>query len=139
MSDAPEPGEALLDQIFTALDHGIASIDDGAGPLIPFLLSQKGDKGDIHRFVADRLEVGVEQARKAAAKACKAGASVAVAYDGFLTSDGKRMDAIFVQAADSPSGPTFYFAQRYRLLQGGKKVEPVGNAAYAHYEEKLFP
>ena len=139
MSDAPTPSDYLLDVIFMALDHGIDSIDGGAGPLVPFSITDKDGERSLTRHVAERLEEGVEQARLAASQACAEGLIAAIAYDGFLTADGKRMDAIFVQAADSASGPTFFFAQKYKLIKNGKKVEPIGNAAYVHFDEGLFP
>lgn len=137
MSDTPRPSDYLVDLIFMALDHGIDSIDDGAGPLVPFMLTDRDGERDIRRFVAEQLEDGVRQARLAARKETKTGKLAAIAYDGFLTTDGKRMDAIFVQAADSPDGPTFYFAQRYTMK--GTKVEPFGNAAFVHIDQSLFP
>lgn len=90
---APEASEALLELIFQALDHGIASIERG-GPLIPFVLVDGGD-GDrsLKRFMADELEAAQAAAREHL-HGLPGAVRVALAYDGFLTVDGARSDAV---------------------------------------------
>lgn len=134
-----EQGEAnaldqgLVELAIRALDHGVRSIDGGAGPLIPFMLTREG----IHRFVTERIEEGVERAREMAAQVAAGGTPVVIAYDGFLTAEGKRTDAILVCAAAAGRGPAHIFAQRYIAKRRGK-VEPVGNPGYLGSRDGLF-
>jgi hypothetical protein len=137
VSDVPQPSEYLLELIFTALEHGLDSIDDGAGPLVPFVLTDQDGEVEIRRFVTERLEEGVTEARRAAREAVSGGRIAVAAWDGFITLDGERTDAIFVGAADSPEGPTYTFCGRYRYK--GQKLETIGNAAYVDCDEQLFP
>lgn len=136
----PQPSEELVNVIFEALDHGLGSIDNGAGPLVPFLLKETDGKGEIHRFVTERLEDGVAEARKAAREAVRSADFVTIAWDGYLRTDGgnTKEDAIFVAAADSSEGPTFTFCQRYKYKADGKTLELVGNPAYVACDDGVF-
>ena len=65
----PQMSQRLADITFLALDHGIESIKDGADPLIPFVISEKADgKRKLDRYMADRLEESVAQARLAVSR-----------------------------------------------------------------------
>lgn len=55
-------------------------------------------------------------------------------WDGFLTTDGKRQDAVFAEAGAS-EGQALIFAQRYKASRSGKLFEvgaPVAAAEAAH-------
>src|SRR5690606_18254013 len=113
------------------------SIDDGAGPLVPFVLLQRGDERAIARFAGDDLGECVAAARKEAGRAAAAGALAAVAFAGYLTTGGERCDATFVEAAESADGPTVTVAQRDRIVSE-TSVEPRGTAAYIACGDGLF-
>ena len=86
-----------MELVFVALDHGIDSVTEG-GPLIPFALTETSDGRDLTRFATETLEEGQALARDhvRAAGADRA----AIAYDGYLTVEGDRNDAIFVEAQE---------------------------------------
>ncbi len=116
---------------FFALDHAMESVVASGGPLVPFaVVTGSGgiSQGDVSiaRFPGD-MERGQEEARK---HVSDSGASTAaVAWDGFLTVEGKRSDAVFVEAFEVGDSESVVLAQRYAssgLLR--KKVGPVGNA-----------
>jgi hypothetical protein len=137
MTETPRPSDYMVELIFTALEHGLDSIDDGAGPLVPFIVTDKEGEVELRRFVTARLEQSVKEARRAAREAVKGGRIALAAWDGFITTEGRRTDAIFVAAADSSEGPTHTFCVRYRYK--GKKVEPMGEAEYVDRDAGLFP
>ena len=131
-----QASDALMEVVFAALDHGIDSVR-GGGPLIPFVL-EEGEAGrSLSRFAAERLEEGVEQARAHASASSQD--RVAVAWDGYLTVDGERSDAVFVEAQERATPSSLVFAQRYRPGGRVRRLDIVGNAAFAGPGEGLLP
>ena len=124
-----------MELVFVALDHGIDSVTEG-GPLIPFALTETSDGRDLSRFATETLEEGQARARDhvRAAGADRA----AIAYDGYLTVEGDRNDAIFVEAQERGEGYSVMFAQRYRPGGRFKKFTTIGNAAFVERGESLF-
>ena len=51
MADINKQTPEFMDFMFNGLDHGVNSISDGGGPLVPFLMTQIGDKKELKRFV----------------------------------------------------------------------------------------
>ena len=129
-TDRPE----LLDLVGAALDHGVRSVE-GGGPMIPFVIHHGPDGATLHRFVAETLEEGQDRARAFAWQAGPATLRIALAYDGYLTLDGERRDAIFVQAQAADTPTSDLFAQQYEHRAG--TVVEVGNAK--HVDVNLPP
>jgi hypothetical protein len=125
-----EIGQRLLDLVFFALDHGVKSIRESGDPLVPFVVLEDPDgKRTLQRFVTERLENSVEQALAFAAKAA-ASSRAAVAYDGFVTLDGNRTDAVLVLGRDVDTIKTVRFAQRYKPKRLLQRFQTIGNAAF---------
>jgi hypothetical protein len=123
-----EMGEALATLAFMAPDHGIDSIREG-GPLTPFVMHEDRDgQRHLNRFVAETLEEGVGRAREFARDDVPA-ERIAVAWDGYLTVDGVRSDAIFVEAQETGETSSVILAQRYRPKARLRKFETIGNPA----------
>lgn len=130
-----DASDALMEVVFAALDHGIDSVRKG-GPLIPFVLEQGEEGRSLSRFAAERLEEGVEQARTHAS--ASGGDLVAVAWDGYLTVDGERSDAVFVEAQERGAPTSLVFAQRYRPGGRLRGFGAVGNPAFAGPGDGVF-
>ena len=129
-----EDAETLLNDIaFMALDHGMNSIEDGATPLTPFAVTVSTSGGKtIHRFATDHLEDGLEAAKKHVDELRGSIVRYAIAWDGFATIEGKKWDAVLVEAGDCQSDTGYLMIQRYEkkgLIR--KKNVPYGNAALA--------
>jgi hypothetical protein len=122
--------EQLMDLVFLGLDHGIESIKDGGGPLIPFVLieSAVGER-DIKRFVADELEQAETEARAHLSGLTDA-ERVALVYDGYVTVENDRTDAVLVEAQERGQTNSLIFAQPYRPGGRLRKLAPIGNAAF---------
>ena len=83
-----EMSEKFADLVFFALDHGVNSVRDSGGPLIPFVVYEQDGELKLQRFVTERLEEGPEQAREAIAASPENVAAYALAYDGYITIEG---------------------------------------------------
>jgi hypothetical protein len=125
--------EELMDLAFFALDHGIDSVHAG-GQLIAFAVIETDRGRELARFATERLEEGPAAARKRVANTEDA-IRAAVVYDGYLTIEGDRTDAVFVEAYERGAPTTLVFAQRYRTAP---RFETIGNAAFVDEEEPLF-
>lgn len=62
----------------------------------------------------------------------------ALAYDGYLITDGKRSDAAFVEAGDRGQPNAFLIAQRYRVKKRSKRVERLGHPTIIDAAEQLL-
>ena len=130
----------LSDLIFFALDHGVDSVRTSGGPLVPFVVHAASARTNkkLARFAAEQLELGVESARRYASNLSEAEAKYCViAYDGFLTVQGKRWDAVFVEASEQGQQGVV-LAQRYKPKKFLQKFQTVGNAAFLGDAESLF-
>jgi hypothetical protein len=124
-----EMSEKFADLVFMALDHGVDSVRSG-GPLIPFLVTERGGERTLQRFVAERLEQGEAHGRQILARLPAEVTAYAFAYDGFLTIEGTKVDAIFVEASERGRPAGVRMAQRYKpknLLRG---FQTIGNPAF---------
>jgi hypothetical protein len=88
---------------------------EGGGALIPFVLVESKGQREIRRFVLERIEESVEATFAFASNAQNEADRVAVAFDGYLTWQGKRTDAIYVEASDGPTAAHVLVAQRTDL------------------------
>jgi hypothetical protein len=53
----------LVELMFFGLDHGVESVKvNGKGPLIPFIVLEKHGSKQLKRFVAEKLEDGLNEA-----------------------------------------------------------------------------
>ncbi len=115
--------------MFQVLDHAVASISDGGGPLISFSITENlaGEK-KLARYVTENLEEGEAQGKKRIEEEKKEIVRYAIAWDGFVTIEGKKWDAIIVEAGDKSGETGIMLCQRY-TKKGifRKSVESVGN------------
>ncbi len=123
--------EILLNDItFLALDHGIESISDVDEPLIAFSITEDEENNrDLKRFVTERIEDGVLEAQNYISTNKEFISRYAISWDGFVTIQNVKYDAIIVEAGDK-TGQAQTLCQRYKrkgLLK--KKLNTIGNAA----------
>lgn len=127
--------DELIEFVFTALDYGTGTVEEG-GSLIPFVISETAKGLELTRFVSETLEEGRAQAKKHVSSS--EADRVAVVYDGYLTVEGERSDAVFVEAQERGTESSVIFAQRYRLGGRIRKFSTVGNAAFTGNGGGLF-
>jgi hypothetical protein len=132
MSETPPEEIKLNDLMFKALDHAVFSIEDNGETLIPFSLTEDAaGQRTLTRYVADRVEVGVEEGKKKIEAAKSEILRYALAYDGYVTIQGTRWEGLFVEAGDKVAATGVLLCQRYQRKKGWfkKGIEPVGNPA----------
>lgn len=130
------PSEQLTDLAFFALDHAVDSIVAG-GPLVPFAVTETDGDRSLSRFTGD-LEGAQQNARSSVRSAVGIDRAV-VAWDGYLTAEGVRTDAIFVEASEAGALESLLLAQRYHVTGRIKKrAEPTGSAAMLPPGDPLF-
>jgi len=120
-----------------ALDHGIGSVKAAGGPMTPFAVTETSEGRNLARFVTATLEEGQEQARihvRGAAEAVR----VAIAYDGYLTIEDERSDAVYVEAQERDQPTSVVLAQRYRPGGRLRKFSTIGNPAMLGPGEPLL-
>ncbi len=103
---------ALSDLVLLALDHGMASRSDSA-TLVPFALLECEGARYIHRFAAETNEQGVAEAMAFVAHLPGITDTCAITYDGTITVEGTKFDAILVIGCEKNAANSFVFAQRY--------------------------
>ncbi len=131
MNEEEETSIEFNDLMFAALDHGTDSIKEAAGPLIPFvMIITGGGERKLRRFVTDQLEEGVEAARNFVEEEKSDIEIYAIAWDGYLTLEGQKWDAILVEVGERIKEHGILLVQRYE--QKGmfkKKTHLVGDPA----------
>lgn len=128
-TDDIEMSEQFADLVFLALDHGVESVRDSGGPLIPFVVFEQDGELKIQRFATERMEEGPEQAREAIAASPESVTAYALAYDGYVTIEGTRCDAILVEASERGRPAGVRMAQRYAIKDSLESFQTVGNPA----------
>ena len=130
--------EKFADLVFLALDHGIDSVRASGGPLIPFIVVEQDGKRELHRFATERLEEGQQRAREAIAASPQTATAYAMAYDGYITVQGVKFDAILVEASERGRPAGVRMAQRYTPKNSLRDFQTVGNPALLGACETLW-
>lgn len=122
-ADATHREEDLSPQVkdfaLFALAHGVDCVPDGGGSMPPFVMVETGAGKSLVRFV------GVDDPLPAMRNhvAASGGVRAAMVWDGYLTDEGERRDAIFVEASDAGCG-SIVLAHRY--AQSGTGAQVIG-------------
>lgn len=111
-----DAGHGVLELGRLALEHAVRSVVPDGGPLIPFAIVESAEGRSLQRFVGELAEChqrSRDHVRAAAGATC-----AAIAWDGYLTSEGRREDAVFVEAGE-PGSASVIWAHRYRETPEG--------------------
>lgn len=100
-----------------ALAHGVDCVIPDGGPMAPFVMVEKAEGKSLVRFV------GIEDtlAHMRDHVTVSGGIRAALVWDGYLTDEGLRTDAIFVEASDAGCG-SVVLAHRYTQSDAGAHV-----------------
>jgi hypothetical protein len=137
MGDGADVGGSRMEMsaiALKALQHGLESIEDIQGPLVPFALvldanpDLKNRTMTLTRFAEELLEDSLHAAQNSIFPN-KEKSMYAIAWDGFVTIDGRKCDAVLVEAgnADEPEG--VLMAQRYEAKMVGRFSKRHRNVA----------
>lgn len=128
----------LLDLMFFGLDHGIESVKASrTGPLVPFVVTETNGEKKLTRLVTEKLEDGVKEGIKALGNDRTSDYGIIV-YDGYMTVDGQKYDAVIVKGFDRKDTIGYLIGQRYQLKKFLTPFKTVGNAAFVGNDEQLL-
>lgn len=128
MNDLKKVSQKLLDLILFALNHGIESIKDGA-KLIPFSIVEYNKERKLDRFITETLKEGKKKAEEHIKKLKFSKFYAVVVYEGFVTMNGKKYDAVLAKGYSDDGQKGYLFAQRYKLKNTGN-LEIIGNPGF---------
>lgn len=130
--------EKLVDLMFFGLDYGIENIQtDNSVSLIPIVVTEMDGKRDLKRFVTERIEDGLEEGEHYLKNEKEAQYGVVI-YDGYLTVDGNKMDAVLVKGFDREDEVGYIIGQRYSRTKDNHKLELIGNPAFVGNEAQML-
>jgi hypothetical protein len=132
-----EPSDELKEFAVTALDHATSSVVPRGGPLVPFAMTHGAAGRQLTRFEGDMVEA--QDAARQLVRESPGLTLAAVAWDGYLTVDGHRTDAVFVDACDASGQPGVLLAQPYREVgRFRRRAQVVGEVVFVEEREPLF-
>ena len=130
MKHLNEAKESLIELMFKGLDHGIGSIQDSEGVLIAFSIFEENNELKIVRFVTDKIEDGPIQAQKHLEKMDKKPDLAIIAYEGIVSIENEKFDAVIVEGFDQDDTDGYVLAQRFKRKTADSKFEAIGNAGF---------
>lgn len=129
----PVPSAMLVELANTAIDHAANSLEE-AEQLVPFVMEQRGEALSLTRCCVENLDGtwdvvrSVDEAKKHGAQAVNEVDAVAIAFDGYVTTeDGKKFDCVYVEMRERRGSHVFTFGQRYKRASGTKEIVFLGD------------
>ncbi|MGW7824712.1 hypothetical protein ACWGLF_43195 [Streptomyces puniciscabiei] len=121
-----EMSDSAMDLLFAALDYAVENAEISEYGFTPFSFRDNGDgTRGLTRFVADGdLAESVRAGREALGVAPEGTVAVTLAWDGYMTCEGKRTEAVFVEAHEIGMPKSVVLGQRYLRVDG--KVQTLG-------------
>ena len=114
MGGLKQPAESLAELAVYTLKHAFYSLGVGDGVLVPFVMADSDGEGRaLHRFEAGTPSHAKERAHEWLDGADPAIVRYAFAWDGHITIDETRWDAVSVEAGDRILPNGVLLCQRY--------------------------
>lgn len=123
----PEPSPQALDLVATALGRALDDVVGSGGPLTPMSVHVVADGIDIRRYAAGRLEDALAGARHQLAGV---DGDWVLVWDGYLTIDEWRTDALYAHLELAGEPNAHLFAWRYGQEEPEGEVGPLEPAMY---------
>lgn len=120
-----EPSPAAMDLVATAMGRALDEVVDTGGPLAPMAVLPEGDGIELRRYPGTRLQDALAEAREQLASV---GRDFVLVWDGYLTMDEWRTDALYAHLEIAVDETAHLFAWRYGLEEG--QVGPLEPAIY---------
>lgn len=130
MADINTQDFKFMDLIFSGLDHGIHSMNDGIGLLVPFLLTQIDGKKDLERFLTEEYEEGIRLAELSLKNLNPKPDFAVIVFDGYINWKEKKYDALFLRAFDKTQDEGFELCQRYITKKDKNDIELIGSTIF---------
>lgn len=105
---------------------GIALTDlSASGQLLPFVVSVTNGEKTLHRSVAETFEEAEQRARHHADVQRREAERVVLVFDGVVSADTTRHEAVIAEAFEGTTASGYRFAQLYKRSRFRKRVQPV--------------
>lgn len=119
MDDLRQEARALVEIALTAMSHAFRSLETGEGPMSPFVMTDSDSEGRaIYRFEAKSLGHALDSAQIWLETADDEVCRYAFAWDGYITVDDEKWDALFVEAGNRTLPHGMLLCQRYAPESG---------------------
>lgn len=114
MDNIHREARELVEMALLAMSHAFRNIETGEGPLMPFVITDSDSEGRaIYRFEANSLGHALDSAQVWLEGADDEVSRYAFAWDGYITLDDEKWDALFVEAGDRTLPHGMLLCQRY--------------------------
>lgn len=121
-----QPTPAAIDLVATALGRALDEVVTTGGPLAPVAVHPTDDGIELRRFAAGRIEESLATARGELAGVAR---DFVLVWDGYLTIDEWRTDALYAHLELADEDTAHLFAWRYGRDEAGA-VGPLEPAMY---------
>jgi len=110
-----------------ALDLGFGCFNDGDHAPFILLLDETGKQHLIDlKSASGVIDSKLIESGRDIIHGFESGRFYGLVWDGYLTTDGARQDAVFVEAAAHGGAKALVFAQAYKRKKRSKQLEKVG-------------
>lgn len=124
MSEESTISNQVEDLVIEAI--GIALTDlSASGQLLPFVVSVTNGEKTLHRCVAETFEEAERKARNHADVQRRAAECVVLIFDGVVSEDTTRHEAVIAEAFEATEDAGYRFAQLYKRTRFRKRVQPI--------------
>jgi hypothetical protein len=120
--------DALVALLHQAVDLGFASVSRDGEPFVVFAIFDTSEGGIIGNYVCETVAKSKEAARQDIR--CLARSAYALAWDGYLTVDKDRHEAVFVEVSEPGMAQALSFAQRYTRHGDRSGKEKIGKIVF---------
>ncbi len=103
---------SLYSKVDYALDYAMKALL-AADPLVPFAISWRGENTTIERYMLSAYDDSIELAMSNVSDAAATIDAYAIVWTGYVDADGKRTEAVIVEAGEMGSDDAVHLAQPY--------------------------
>ncbi len=136
MKNLQEASKDLMDNLIFALNHSIDLKRDGVDPMIPFAVVVKGTDKTLKAFAGDTPEYADHMFDKTIRQ--EDPDFVVYASDSYLTTDGKKYDAVLLKAYDKNDTEIYLVGQKFKPKSDTEDFEEIGNPGFLGTEMNNF-
>lgn len=128
MKHLQEGSKDLIGHLLFALNHSMDLKRDGVDPMISFAVVIKGKDQVLKAFAGDRPDYADRMFEKTINE--ERPDYVVYAYDGYVTVEGIKNDAVLLKAFDRNDSEIYLVGQRFKPKSDGEGFEQIGNPAF---------
>lgn len=136
MKHLKDASEELTSKLLSALDHAVQLKKDGIDPMMPFVFVYSDNNGRLKSFVGDTPEYADKMFERTI---MEENPDFAIyGYDGYLTFDGNKNDAILLKAYQKTDDVIYLVGQRFIPKSDHIDCKMIGNPAFLGTEPNNF-